>query len=211
MKSKMDRYVDDVQLAVRHPSADPFREPTIRIYFSTKQGIKLPVDIDRNSTVRELEGKILQTLQFHKLHEADVAAQLKRGCSLQLSLGGEILELNKSLRSYSFENGSVVHPKWGSIRAALEFNDGLAWLDPDWHEESHRRNSRAAHDFLNRLCASPSTTIGSIFWPGPLVPHDIHRRRKASRPAATSAAIDEDDTSAAAPSTSSRRGELLVL
>ena len=151
----------------------------MRVYFSTKNGRKLHVDVDRSSTVETLQCKIVQTLRLNDLQPED-CTQLGRS-DLQLSLGGELLEPNRLLSTYALEEGSVVHPRWGSVRAALEVNDAFTWLDPDWHEEIRRRGSRAAGSFLERVCTSPGPTITGLIWPGPLVPQT---RAPARRPQA---------------------------
>ena len=151
----------------------------MRVYFSTKNGRKLHVDVDRSSTVETLQCKIVQTLRLNDLQPED-CNQLGRS-DLQLSLGGELLEPHRLLSTYALEEGSVVHPRWGSVRAALEVNDAFTWLDPDWHEEIRRRGSRAAGSFLERVCTSPGPTITGLIWPGPLVPQT---RAPARRPQA---------------------------
>ncbi len=84
----------------------------------------------------------------------------------------------RSLSAYALVDGSVVHPRWGSVHSALQLNDAFAWLDPDWYQEINNRNMRIAGDFLDIVCRAPGPTISRIFWPGPIsYPNGITERR----------------------------------
>lgn len=191
-------------MAKQWSSAQP---DEIRVYFSTKNGSKLSVNIDRNLSVRVLQERILQTLQNHNLLSEGVSNE----GNPQLSLGGEILEPNRQISSYALENDTVVHPRWGSLRASHDLNDSLTWLDPDWYEEFRRRSSRAAAGFLDRLCAAPAPTIGRLFWPGPLVANDVRAQPRRPTQTASKPASRDEGTAASAPAVSSRHGDLLML
>jgi hypothetical protein len=149
----------------------------IRIYFSTAKNVKIPINIDPHLSVRSLRTKIVQVMKSDRFHSGTANAQLDHGGKLEIFLGGEPMDDARSLSTYALVDGSVVHPRWGSVRSSLEMSDALAWMDPDWYHEANIRNLRMAGGFLDQLCFAPDATTRRMIWPGPLVhPNGITER-----------------------------------
>ncbi len=154
------------------------RSSEINLFFTTANGAKIPIKINPNLSVQSLKTEIIHVMRNHRFYAGTLNAQLEQGSKLELQLGGETLDDVRSVSSYALVNGSVVHPRWGSVHSAFELKDAFAWLDPDWHQEINNRNMRVAGDFLDLVYSAPGPTVGRMFWPGPInYPNGITERR----------------------------------
>jgi hypothetical protein len=157
---------------------EPKRSNEISLFFSTANGAKIPITMDPNHSVQSLKNKIIHVMRNHPFYEGTFNAQLEQGSKLELLIGGEKMKDVHPLSAYALVNGSVVHPRWGSVRSALELNDAFVWLDPDWYQEANNRNMRMTGDFLDLVYTAPGPTISRTLCPGPLVyPNGITERR----------------------------------